>query len=110
MRKQTDKLVIRPAKIDPPKIAQIETIVYTNHCQVVAAVDEVHMCFGIMDPQPASDSVKYSVDVISGWEHLKRLHDVIGKVIKSHEETFGEIKTNPLDRLTEEAKSLLSRE
>jgi hypothetical protein len=82
---------------------------YTNIASISATPEEFSMHFGIRKKKDPNHGIGVAMIYMS-LPHAKRLAEAMAKAIHSHEQTFGEIITDPANRLTGEGRKLLSNE
>lgn len=80
--------------------------VYANMCGVLFGPDEVMLQFAQRDTVKMNEGVSV-VKVYTSFPHIKRLAAILVHSIQEHERNFGEIPTDPSERLTPEGKKTL---
>ena len=85
---------------DDPK----QLVAYANIATASSTAEEFILHFGLRNPDDPNVGIGVAKVYLS-LPHAKRLALALAQVVKGYEETFGEIATDPLSRLTPEARS-----
>jgi hypothetical protein len=67
-------------------------LIYANNMAATAGPIELSMDFGYQPPNGDASSATWAIRIAMAWEHVKLVHDMLGKALEQYEANVGEIR------------------